>query len=95
MRKKTWIILLLQWLSVPLWAVTHPSIYVSDSDKPLIREKIEHCDWAKEAYNRLKDKVNPYVERHRTDPEWIVSRIAMYWKEGERYTQCYLKNETW
>lgn len=95
MRKKTWIILLLQWLSVPLWAVTHPSIYVSDSDKPLIREKIEHCDWAKEAYNRLKDKVNPYVERHRTNPEWIVSRIAMYWKEGERYTQCYLKNETW
>ena len=95
MRKKTWIILLLQWLSVPLWAVTHPSIYVSDSDKPLIREKIEHCDWAKEAYNRLKDKVNPYVERHRTNPKWIVSRIAMYWKEGERYTQCYLKNETW
>lgn len=95
MRKKTWIILLLQWLAVPLWATVHPSIYVSDADRPLVKEKIEQCAWAREACQRLKDRVNPYVERHRTDPQWIVSRIAMYWKEGERYTQCYLKNETW
>lgn len=95
MRKKIWIILLLQWLAVPLWATVHPSIYVSDADRPLVKEKIEQCAWAREAYQRLKDRVDPYVERHRTDPQWIVSRIAMYWKEGERYTQCYLKNETW
>lgn len=68
MRKKTWIILLLQWLAVPLWATVHPSIYVSDADRPLVKEKIEQCAWAREACQRLKDRVNPYVERHRTDP---------------------------
>lgn len=95
MRKKIWIILLLQCLVAPLWATVHPCIYVSDADRPLVKEKIAHCDWAREAYQRLKERVDPYVERHRTDPQWIVSRLAMYWKEGERYTQCYLKNETW
>ena len=36
-----------------------------------------------------------YVDRHQTDPEWITSRLAMYWKDGERYTQCYLKKQNW
>ena len=34
-------------------------------------------------------------DRHAADPQWIISRLAMYWKEGERYTQCYLKNQNW
>lgn len=36
-----------------------------------------------------------YVDRHQTDPEWITFRLAMYWKDGERYTQCYLKKQNW
>lgn len=36
-----------------------------------------------------------YADRHAADPQWIISRLAMYWKEGERYTQCYLKNQNW
>lgn len=73
----------------------HPRIYASASDKEAIRKKIADEEWAGNVYSRLKEKIDPYVERHLNDPEWIVSRLAMYWKDGERYTQCYLKKQNW
>lgn len=54
--------------------------------------KSENEPWAGEAFAAIRSKVEKYVDRHQTDPEWITSRLAMYWKDGERYTQCYLKN---
>lgn len=51
------------------------------------------------AYNQpvdhIKKRIEKYVERHQTDPQWLLSRMAMYWKEGEHYTQCYIKNQHW
>lgn len=38
----------------------------------------------------LKARVQPYVERHRSDPQWIVSRLQMYWQG--RHTQVFVKN---
>lgn len=43
----------------------------------------------------VKAKIDKYVNHHVTDPQWILSRMAMYWKDGEHYTQCYLKNMHW
>lgn len=71
----------------------HPRLYVSDSDHSAIVEKINCNDWARAAFSKIKSKIEPYADRHTTDPEWIVSRLAMYWKEGEHYTQCYLKKQ--
>jgi hypothetical protein len=83
----------------------HPQVYVKDADREKIREKIEKYDWAKEAYENIRyDKwynfydiefqsVEHYVNQHIDDPEWMASRMAMYWKEGEHYTQTYVKNE--
>ena len=45
--------------------------------------------------NDVKHKIDTYVARHATNPEWILSRMAMYWKDGERYTQCYIGGERW
>ncbi len=73
----------------------HPRLYVSDTEKQEILLKIENEDWAKNAWEGLKAKIDPYVDRHQTDPEWIVSRLSMYWKDGERYTQCYIKDQNW
>ncbi len=94
MRKQIYLIALLLLISPVVWAA-HPQIYVSNSDKAAVREKIRGQLWAKESVERIKERIDPYVDRHQSDPEWIVSRIAMYWKDGERYTQCYLKNENW
>ena len=51
--------------------------------------------WARDAFSKIRKRVEKYVNRHVDDPEWIVSRLAMYWKDGERYTQCYLKSQNW
>lgn len=74
-----------------LKAQEHPVIYASASDKATILQKIADEEWAKEAFTKIRGNVEKYADRHTADPQWIISRLAMYWKEGERYTQCYLK----
>lgn len=76
-------------------AQQHPCIYASASDKTLLQQKIARESWASEAFRRIQSKIESYVDRHVTDPDWITSRLAMYWKDGERYTQCYLKKQNW
>ena len=44
---------------------------------------------------QIKKRIAQYVERHQQDPQWLLSRMAMYWKEGEHYTQCYISNQHW
>ena len=73
----------------------HPCLYVSKADRPTILAKIEKETWAKESWNNILKEIDPHVSRHQTDPQWIVSRLSMYWKEGERFTQCYIKNQNW
>lgn len=48
-----------------------------------------------ENVEKVKAKIDTLVNRHLICPEWILSRMAMYWKEGERYTQCYIGGQRW
>ena len=32
-----------------------------------------------DAMERLQQKIKPYSDRHVSDPEWIISRLQMYW----------------
>gem|GEM_PF-260985 len=73
----------------------HPCLFSNKRDRQGILSKIENEEWAQKAWEHLKQTIEPHVDRHRSDPEWIVSRLAMYWKEGERYTQCYIKKQNW
>ncbi len=73
----------------------HPRIYTKASERTNIINKIETEAWAKASWGALLQDVDVHVNRHVTNPEWMVSRLAMYWKEGERYTQCYIKNQDW
>ena len=41
-------------------------------------------------YAALVARVRPYVDRHRTDPAWIVSRLQMYWQSHS--TKVFVKN---
>ncbi len=72
-----------------------PRLYVSDADHKAVADKIETQDWAIKSFEKITNAIDPYVERHQSDPEWIVSRLSMYWKEGEHYDQCYLLNQNW
>ncbi len=73
----------------------HPRLYVSEGDHGAILDKLESDSWAETSFDKMVSELQPLVERHATDPEWITSRLSMYWKEGERYTQCYLLNQNW
>jgi len=41
-------------------------------------------------YEAIVARVRPYVERHRTDPAWIVARLQMYWQSHA--TRVFIKN---
>ncbi|AUC23601.1 hypothetical protein BTO15_16515 [Polaribacter sejongensis] len=73
----------------------HPRVFADKSDRQEILSKIESEVWAKASWKKLQEEITPYVTRHIKDPEWIVSRLAMYWKDGEHFTQCYIKKQNW
>lgn len=39
----------------------------------------------------IRDRIEPFVARHATDPEWIVSRLQMYW--DSHATDVYIDGE--
>jgi hypothetical protein len=76
-------------------APVHPRLYATETDRPAILDKIKNTTWGAESWAALLHEIDSLVERHQTDPQWILSRMAMYWENGAHYTQCYLKNEHW
>jgi hypothetical protein len=69
-------------------AFPHPHILVGPGDRTAVLEKIRIQPWAKRSYEALRREVDPYVARHRNDPEWILSRYLMNRVPGRRYTRA-------
>lgn len=76
-------------------SAAHPVLYASDADREAILAKIRDEAWAAAAWKRLLASIDPFVDRTEQAPWWMVSRLAMYWRDGAYYTQCYLKNQNW
>ncbi|MEI6865461.1 hypothetical protein [Flavicella sp.] len=73
----------------------HPRLFTNKQDRTELLNKIKNEDWAKASWDVLLSEIDSYVDRHVNNPDWIVSRLAMYWKKGEHYTQCYIKKQNW
>lgn len=58
----------------------YPRIYISQSGKKALEKTIKKEAWAKTVLEGLHNKIDKHVERHVTDPEWMVSRLQMCWK---------------
>lgn len=67
----------------------HPHLLVKPKDKQAVLDKINKEEWAKKIFDEIERSVTPYVERHKTDPEWILSRYLMNRIPGKRYTRFY------
>lgn len=69
-------------IDVPLtFPAGHPRAAVGPTDTPAaIRERIRSDPTSHGALEAMQHRVDKYVERHATDPSWIVSRLQMYWK---------------
>lgn len=78
-----------------LIAQRHPCLYARPEDRKVIINKISNVGWASSTYDDILKQIDKYVDQHQKNPEWILSRMAMYWKDGEHFTQCYLKNQNW
>ena len=58
----------------------HPRLMSSDITKEQILHEIATSEKIKESYESFKSNVSGYVKQSETDPEWMVSRLQMYWK---------------
>jgi hypothetical protein len=65
---------------------------VTNGDKADVLNKIQQQAWAKSIFSEMQEEVAPYVERHQTDPQWILSRYLMNRVPGKRYTKVYSDN---
>ena len=71
----------------------NPHILVSEKDKPAVLEKIKQQAWAKTIFEKINNAVTPYVNRHVSDPQWILSRYLMNRIPGKYYTTVYSDNQ--
>lgn len=69
--------------------VSHPRIFVTADERPLILQKIKEVPWAKKIYEDLKAEVDPILAIHRQQPGYVISRMQMHWEPGKRYTHFY------
>ncbi len=67
----------------------HPRLLATDAQKPQVQRMVEQEAWAGEVLDGIRGRIDSYVLRHTTDPEWMVSRLMMYWKS--KATNVYIK----
>lgn len=71
-----------------IWAQSHPRIYITNEQKTEFQNRIEKSEKVKRYIDDLKKEIDPYISRHVKEPEWIVSRLQMYWKT--KYTKVFV-----
>lgn len=67
---------------------SHPRIYVSSTQKADFLLRVDQSERVQAMVSMLEAHLSPYVERHQSDPQWILSRMQMYWKT--KYTHVYV-----
>lgn len=68
---------------------SHPRLYIKQEDKGALEKTIEQEAWAQDVLKGIHKLIDLHVERHVEDPEWMVSRLQMYWKT--KSTDVYIK----
>lgn len=58
----------------------HPRLISSELSQKELWQHLESSDAVKRDYENIKSRVSEYVQRYKTEPEWLSSRFQMYWK---------------
>ncbi len=58
----------------------YPRLYITQDEKGKLEKTIQQEAWANEVLSEIHKRIDGYVEQHVNDPEWMVSRLQMYWK---------------
>jgi len=67
----------------------HPRLLTNASEKLRLQQLTGSAEWGRNIYEQTKKELEVYVDRHKTDSTWIVSRLQMYWKS--RSTDVFIK----
>lgn len=70
----------------------HPRVLTTPEGKQETWKLIENETWAKDVFTKLKERTENYTNRTEAEPDWLLSRLAMYWKSHA--TDVYIKGET-
>lgn len=57
---------------------THPRLMATGKDRVVLLEQISKEAWAKEVLEGIRKRIDPYVEKTVTQPDWLYSRLIMY-----------------
>lgn len=66
----------------------HPRLLTSPEYKPVLQQKVRNEEWTKNVMQGILNRINPYVEKTQIEPDWLYSRLMMYWKSHA--TQVYI-----
>ncbi len=58
----------------------YPRIYITQDEKQDLQKTIQNEAWAQKVLEGIHQRIDEHVERHVSDPEWMPSRLQMYWK---------------
>ena len=59
---------------------SHPRYLTDSNGKSETLNLIEKEDWAKDVFEKLKRRTDLYANLTDAQPDWLLSRLAMYWK---------------
>ena len=69
----------------------HPRVLTIPEGKKETWKLIKKEAWAQDVFNKLKERTEVYTRRTESQPDWLLSRLAMYWKSHA--TEVYVKGE--
>lgn len=69
----------------------HPRVLATPEGKKETWKLIKKEAWAQDVFNKLKERTEVYTRRTESQPDWLLSRLAMYWKSHA--TEVYVKGE--
>lgn len=69
----------------------HPRYLTDARGKGEVWKLVKKEAWAKEVLDNLQRRTDAYVERTEAQPDWLLSRLAMYWYSHA--TEVYVKGE--
>lgn len=69
----------------------HPRVLTSANMKDSVKLMIQNETWAKEVFEKIKLRTDKYADQHLKDPQWLVSRLQMYW--NNHWTEIFIRGE--
>ena len=67
----------------------HPRLLCTLDSKSVLQQQINNEAWAKDVMLGILNRIDPYLEKTQTEPDWLYSRLMMYWKS--KASNVYIK----